>query len=109
PNCDDRRMLLGNYEGAPADSITPLRGMREAVSRGTHVLYARGSDWVALDDSGVHEAMQVAQQADAVVLCLGLTAGLEGEEMPGEGEGFRGGDRASIDPPGGPGRGPGRH
>ena len=99
PNCDVRRMLLGNYEGAPADSITPLRGMREAVSRGTHVLYARGSDWVALDDSGVHEAMQVAQQADAVVLCLGLTAGLEGEEMPVQVEGFRGGDRTSIDLP----------
>src|SRR6266700_5042254 len=42
PDCDDRRMLLGNYEGAPADSITPLRGIREAVSRGTRVLYARG-------------------------------------------------------------------
>lgn len=99
PNCDDRRMLLGNYEGAPADSITPLRGMREAVSRGTRVLYARGSDWVALGDSGVPEAVQVAQQADAVVLCLGLTAWLEGEEMPVQVEGFRGGDRTSIDLP----------
>src|SRR6266516_1299441 len=56
PNCDDRRMLLGNYEGAPADSITPLRGIREAVSRGTRVLYARGSDWVVPGDSGLAEA-----------------------------------------------------
>src|SRR6266568_4923338 len=52
PNCDDRRMLLGNYEGAPADSITPLRGIREAVSPGTRVLYARGSDLVVAGDSG---------------------------------------------------------
>ncbi|HYU28435.1 MAG TPA: glycoside hydrolase family 3 C-terminal domain-containing protein [Gemmatimonadales bacterium] len=99
PNCDDRRMLLGNYEGAPADSITPLRGIREAVSRSTRVLYARGSDWVALGDSAVPEAVQVAQQADAVVLCLGLTAQLEGEEMPVEVAGFRGGDRTSLDLP----------
>src|SRR5207247_1416243 len=56
PNCDDRRMLLGNYEGAPADSITPLRGIREAVSRGTRVLYARGSDWGVPGDSGLAEA-----------------------------------------------------
>jgi len=99
PNCDDRRMLLGNYEGVPADSITPLRGIREAVSRGTRVLYARGSDWVVLGDSGLAEAVRAAEQADAVVLCLGLTAQLEGEEMPVEIAGFRGGDRTSIDLP----------
>src|SRR5213594_3696010 len=99
PNCDDRRMLLGNYEGAPADSITPLRGMREAVSRGTRVLYARGSDWVLPGDSGLAEAVRAGEQADAVVLCLGLTAQLEGEEMSVETPGFRGGDRTRIDLP----------
>ena len=99
PNCDDRRMLLGNYEGAPADSITPLRGMREAVSRGTRVLHARGSDWVVPGDSGLAEAVRAAEQADAVVLCLGLTAQLEGEEMSVETPGFRGGDRTRIDLP----------
>jgi beta-glucosidase len=99
PNADDRRMLLGNYEGSPTDSITPLRGIREAVSHGTRVLYARGSDWVAPRDSLLAEAVRVAEQADAVVLCLGLTAQLEGEEMPVEVEGFRGGDRTSLDLP----------
>src|SRR5712691_11906779 len=102
PNADDWRMLLGNYEGQPADPITPLRGIREAVSRTTRVLYARGSDLVdgASADSGLlAEAVRVAQQADAVVLCLGLTARLEGEEMPVAIEGFRGGDRTRIDLP----------
>jgi beta-glucosidase len=99
PNCDDRRMLLGNYEGAPVDSITPLRGIREAVSRGTRVLYSRGSDWVAYGDSGVAEAVRAAEQADVVVLCLGLSPRLEGEEMPVEIAGFSGGDRTSIDLP----------
>ena len=99
PSCDDRRMLLGNYEGAPADSITPLRGIREAASPGTRVLYARGSDLVVAGDSGFGEAVRVAEQADAVVLCLGLSPRLEGEEMHVEIAGFRGGDRTRIDLP----------
>jgi beta-glucosidase len=37
-------MLLGNYNGIPADPVTPLRGIREAVGPKTRVLYARGSD-----------------------------------------------------------------
>jgi beta-glucosidase len=44
PNADQWRMLLGNYNGLPADPVTPLRGIREAVGAGTRVLYARGSD-----------------------------------------------------------------
>jgi beta-glucosidase len=45
------------------------------------------------------EAEAVAKQADAVVLVLGLTARLEGEQMPVDIEGFRGGDRTRIDLP----------
>jgi len=44
PNADQWHMLLGNYNGIPSDPVTPLRGIREAVSRRTRVLYARGSD-----------------------------------------------------------------
>jgi beta-glucosidase len=44
PNSDQSRMLLGNYNGEPADPITPLRGIREAVPKTTKVLYARGAD-----------------------------------------------------------------
>ena len=249
PNADQWRMLLGNYNGLPADPVTPLRGIRAAVAKGTRVLYARGADladgfpvldvvpagvlftperrhglrveyfgsrtmegtprfsgidtildanWhdgaprqdMNVDDFGVRwtgalrpaasgtyrlglvgtlkfqlflddslvirsvypthdgefpdprlvqseplrletghsyrlriegqesygdaqlqllwsvphetlasEAVKVAQQADAVVLFLGLTARLEGEEMPVQIEGFRGGDRTRIDLP----------
>jgi len=44
PNADQWRMLLGNYNGIPSDPVTPLRGIRNAVSRHTRVLYAKGSD-----------------------------------------------------------------
>lgn len=44
PNADEPRMLLGNYNGEPANPITPLRGIREAVTKSTRVVYAPGSD-----------------------------------------------------------------
>jgi beta-glucosidase len=42
------------------------------------------------------EAIDKARQADAVVLCLGLSPQVEGEEMEVKLEGFRGGDRTDI-------------
>jgi beta-glucosidase len=54
--------------------------------------------------SGPHETLEsdaeaIAKQADAVVMFLGLTARLEGEQMPVRIPGFEGGDRTSIDLP----------
>jgi beta-glucosidase len=45
------------------------------------------------------QALQVAKQADAVVLCMGLSARLEGEEMDVNIDGFKGGDRTSLELP----------
>ena len=45
------------------------------------------------------EAVKLAQQADAVVLVLGISAQLEGEEMTVREPGFRGGDRTDINLP----------
>ena len=55
--------------------------------------------WATPDAALEAEAMDAARQADAVVLALGLTARLEGEEMPVQIDGFRGGDRTSLDLP----------
>ena len=43
PNADQWLMLLGNYNGVPADPITPLRGIREKL-KDTKVLYAQGCE-----------------------------------------------------------------
>ena len=45
------------------------------------------------------EALATARQADAVVLCMGLSARLEGEEMDVDIAGFKGGDRTTMDLP----------
>jgi len=47
----------------------------------------------------VAEAVLAAQAADAVVMVLGLSSRLEGEEMPVRIDGFSGGDRTSLDLP----------
>ena len=107
PNADQAEVLLGNYNGTPADPVTPLRGIREAVSKKTKVLYARGANLAtgapAPDstsaDALLAEAVKTARSADAVILVLGLSNRLEGEEMSVQVDGFRGGDRIRIDLP----------
>jgi len=47
----------------------------------------------------VEEAVIAARQSDVVVLVLGLSQRLEGEEMPIKIEGFLGGDRTNLDLP----------
>jgi beta-glucosidase len=47
----------------------------------------------------IEEAVNAARQSEASVLVLGISAGLEGEEMPVSVEGFRGGDRTDISLP----------
>jgi beta-glucosidase len=43
PNADAPEVLLGNYNGQPTKSVTPLAGIREKVSSATKVLYTLGT------------------------------------------------------------------
>jgi beta-glucosidase len=52
-----------------------------------------------LADRLVDEAVKAVKAADASVLVLGISAGLEGEEMTVKVEGFRGGDRTDLSLP----------
>jgi len=45
PNADDVEVLLGNYNGFPAEPITPLRGLQEMLSPQTEIIYEPGTDW----------------------------------------------------------------
>jgi beta-glucosidase len=42
PNADAPDVLLGNYNGEPSKSVTPLQGVREKVSPATRVLHSPG-------------------------------------------------------------------
>lgn len=52
--------------------------------------------WAEPAPNQYNAAINAAKQADAVVMFMGLTAQLEGEEMKVAVEGFRGGDRTDI-------------
>jgi beta-glucosidase len=55
--------------------------------------------WAKYDTKPSPEAIAAAKNADVVLAVLGITSDLEGEEMPVSEEGFKGGDRISIDLP----------
>lgn len=105
PNSDQSFVLLGNYNGTPSDPVTPLRGIKEELSGSSEVLYAQGCNWASgMPDqrSAVElkaEAMEVARRANIIIMCMGITPRLEGEEMKVNVDGFRGGDRTRIDLP----------
>jgi beta-glucosidase len=86
PNAHDPEVLLGNYFGTPSATVTPLDGIRAAVSAGTKVWYAPGCKLQGMKDGGLgahgnlSEAVSVAMRAEAVVLVLGLSADIEGEQ-----------------------------
>lgn len=99
PNADSLDVLLGNYYGTPSKWVTPLEGIRNAVSPNTRVYYAKGCDLAGDSKFGFSEAVSAAQRADAVIMCMGISPALEGEE----GDAFNSdasGDRLHIDLPG---------
>ncbi len=52
--------------------------------------------WTKPNPTMQQDAVEVAKKADAVVLVLGLSQRLEGEEMPIKVDGFEGGDRTHL-------------
>jgi beta-glucosidase len=55
--------------------------------------------WAAPKPDLKKKALEIARQADVVIMCMGITPRMEGEEMDVEIDGFRGGDRTRIDLP----------
>src|SRR5690606_24084149 len=86
PNANDDHVLLANYFGEASDSVTPLEAVRQAVSKDTKVWHAMGCKRLGTKEDGLgrhgnlSEAMSIAKRADVVVLCLGLSAEIEGEQ-----------------------------
>jgi beta-glucosidase len=92
PLADDSASALGSWAGAgrKEDVVTPLAGIRKAVSPGTRVLYARGAPVDTADTTGFTEAVRLARTADAVLLVIGERADMSAEAA----------SRASLELPG---------
>jgi beta-glucosidase len=92
PLADDSASALGSWAGAgrKEDVVTPLAGIRKAVSPGTRVLYARGASVDTVGTTGFIEAVRLARTADAVLLVIGERADMSAEAA----------SRASLELPG---------
>ena len=55
--------------------------------------------WAHMDEDLLSTAIELAKKSEVVVLCLGLSPDIEGEEMPVVLEGFDKGDRSEISLP----------
>ncbi len=100
PNADSLEVLLGNYNGTPSRYVTPLQGIRDAVSASTRVWYAKGCELLGNSTHGFSEAVSAAERSEVVVMCLGLSPRIEGEE----GDAYNSdasGDRLHLDLTGG--------
>lgn len=95
PNADSRRALVGNYEGTASRYITISEGIQDYVGDSVRVLVSEGCDLYKENwkKNRIAEVREMAEMGDVVILCLGLDAGIEGEQ------GDAGNDFASGDKP----------
>ena len=88
PNADSVAALEGNYNGTSSRYVTFLEGLhRYCEKRGIRVLYSLGchlfkdrTSGLAQADDRLAEAAMYAEAADVTIACVGLDAGLVGEE-----------------------------
>ena len=101
PNADNKDVLLGNYNGIPSRYSTLLKGIQDGFDG--NVIYARGC-YLTKDKIGhweenpLNEAIIAAKHADVVILCMGLSPTIEGEQ----GDNFNGtisGDKIDLELP----------
>lgn len=80
PHATSAEVLLGNYFGTSANMVTILEGINNEISNGTLLQYKQG---FLLDRENVNPmdwTTGEAQEADAVIITLGISGLLEGEE-----------------------------
>jgi len=106
PNADNRRALVGNYEGTASRYITVKEGIQDLVGSDVRVFYSEGChlfkekmSGLGIGNDRIAEVKGVCKESDVVVVCLGLDAGLEGEEGD-TGNQFGSGDKRDLKFPG---------
>lgn len=106
PNANNRKALVGNYEGTASRYYTVLEGIQDYVGEDVRVLYSEGChlykdkiSGLGISNDRISEVKGVCDASDAVIVCLGLDAGLEGEEGD-EGNQYASGDKPDLELPG---------
>jgi beta-glucosidase len=104
---DGKQVAHGWGGGGQAESKVGRVHLEQGKKVTIKVNYALGNGelklaqliWSRYDPKPSPGAIEAAKNSDVVIAVLGITSELEGEEMPVDEEGFRGGDRTSLDLP----------
>jgi len=106
PNANNRKALVGNYEGTASRYYTILEGIQEYVGDDVRVMHSEGCHLYKGQVSGlgqkndrISEVKEICSMSDVVVACLGLDADLEGEEGD-VGNEYASGDKPNLNLPG---------
>lgn len=106
PNANNRRALVGNYEGTASRYFSVAEGIQEFVGEDVRVYYSEGChlyqekiSGLAQENDRISEVKGVCEMSDVVIACLGLDSGLEGEEGD-EGNQYASGDKPDLRLPG---------
>ena len=103
--CDDKEILGGNNEHHAfhnSKKLTLESGKRYKLVFDYRNYHGDGTAsllWATPQPNMLAQAVEAAKKSDAVVLVLGLNQRLEGEEMPIQVDGFKGGDRTHLNLP----------
>jgi beta-glucosidase len=92
PMADSPSDMIGCWGGGgdSKDVVTILQGIKSAVSSNTKVLYAKGCEADSKTPEDFTDALNVAQEAEEIVMVIGESGGMTGEAH----------SRAHIDIPG---------
>lgn len=106
PNANNRKALVGNYEGTASRYWTISEGIQEYAGNDIRVMFSEGChlyhdkvEGLAERHDRLAEVKGVCQCSDAVVVCMGLDAGLEGEQGDANNE-YGSGDKPNLNLPG---------
>ena len=81
PLADNPDDMLGSWcaRGDGKDAIGILQGIKQTVGKGVRIRYAKGCEIEGDDRSGFSEAVQVAENSDVVIVCVGENRFMSGE------------------------------
>ena len=96
PNAADTTVMLGNYFGNPSKVWSVLEGLEERLGDSVEIDYHKCCGYV---DGGEDFDPATVADADLIIFAGGICPDLEGESMPVDAVGFKGGDRLTIELP----------
>lgn len=106
PNANNRKALIGNYEGTASEYVTVLEGIKEYLGDDVRVMYSEGChlfknkvSGLSQENDRISEVRAVCDASDVVIAVMGLDSGLEGEEGD-QGNEFASGDKPNLELPG---------